>query len=60
MTSVSVSCVNENEIVNTLQDMKKCHLIKKDMDFFHFIDECFARGYNDYLKDLNYGEEYCD
>lgn len=33
--------------------MKECKLFDEKMQFLDFVEECFSRGYNDYLKELS-------
>lgn len=46
-----------NEINCFIKDLKAHTLIKKDMAASEFFTECFALGYNEYLKKLYYFSE---
>jgi len=53
-----------DEMKLTMKDaftrMKECKMFDKNVTFLDFVDECFARGYNDYLKELSIVEGLCD
>jgi|694.fasta_scaffold04812_4 hypothetical protein len=41
------------ELNDHFKRMKEMGMFSKEMTFLDFVDECFARGYNDYLKELS-------
>lgn len=40
------------ELSDHFKRMKEMKMFNKETTFLDFVDECFARGYNDYLKEL--------
>jgi hypothetical protein len=40
------------ELSDNFNRMKEMGVFPNSKTFLDFVDECFARGYNDYLKEL--------
>jgi len=41
------------ELNDHFRRMKEVKMFNEDSTFLDFVDECFARGYNEYLKELS-------
>ena len=41
------------ELSDSFRRMKELGLLNKTWTFLDFVEECFSRGYNDYLKELS-------
>lgn len=41
------------ELNDRFKRMQEMSMFKKDMTFLDFVDECFTRGYNEYLRELS-------
>lgn len=48
------------ELNDHFKRMKEMGMFKNEDTFLDFVDECFARGYNEYLKELSIVEGLSD
>ena len=52
--------IHANDVLrasNLMSDLRDRGILKKNANLNHFYQECMARGYNDYLKDLREADE---